>query len=131
MSQKENFVFLSSWSDVLKGYDAAGKPEIAGELAKQMIYYGVFGEITTDDPVISNTVTGMCGVIIEKSKKRYNACVANGKRGGRPKEFSEQQIYDLQKQGLSNQEIANKLGCSIKTVQRALGAESIEDDDEI
>ena len=30
MSNKENFLFLASWCDILDGYDAAGKPEIAG-----------------------------------------------------------------------------------------------------
>ena len=123
---KENFLFLASWHDILEGYDNAGKPEIASELAKQIIYYGVTGEMTSDDPIITGTVTGMCSALIDRSKKRYNTCVANGKQGGRPKRYSDEEIIRLHQQGLSEQEIADNLGCSVKTVQRALAV-----DDEI
>ena len=120
MSNKENFLFLASWHDILEGYDAAGKPEVASEIAKQIIYYGVTGQMTSDDPVVVGTVTGMCSALIDKSKKRYNSCVANGKKGGRPKSYSEDDIISLYRQGLSPQDIADNLQCSIKTVQRAL-----------
>ena len=124
MSNKENFLFLASWHDILEGYDAAGKPEIASELAKQIIYYGVTGQTTSNDPVIVGTVTGMCAALIDKSKKRYNSCVANGKKGGRPKQYNNEDILYLHQQGLSEQDIADNLGCSVKTVQRALATNS-------
>lgn len=120
MSNKENFLFLASWHDILEGYDAAGKPEIASEIAKQIIYYGVTGQMTSDDPIVTSTVTGMCAALIDKSKRRYNSCVANGRQGGRPKKYSDEDIIALYRQGLSPQEIAGNLLCSIKTVQRAL-----------
>jgi hypothetical protein len=124
---KENFLFLASWHDILEGYDSAGKPEIASELAKQIIYYGVTGEMTSNDPVITGTVTGMCAALIDKSKKRYNTCVANGKKGGKPEQFKADDVWRLHQQGLSEQEIAKELGCSVKTVQRKL--EQIEEED--
>jgi AraC-like DNA-binding protein len=127
MSKKENFVFLASWYDILKGYDTAGKPEMASEIAKQIIYYGVTGEITSEDPIVAGTVTGMCAALINNSKKRYSNCVSNGKKGGKPEQFSLDDILNLQKQGLSEQEIADRLGCSIKTVQRKL--EKAEEED--
>ena len=117
---KENFLFLASWHDILEGYDSAGKPEIASELAKQIIYYGVTGEMTSDDPVIAGTVTGMCAALIDKSKRRYNTCVANGKQGGRPPKYTDEDVWTLHQQGLSAQEIADSLGCSVKTVKRKL-----------
>ena len=120
MSSKENFLFLASWHDLIEGYEAAGKPDMASELAKQIIYYGVTGEMTTDDPVITGTVMGMCAALIDKSKKRYNTCVANGRQGGRPKKYNVEDMMHLRSQGLSDQEIADNLGCSVKTVQRAL-----------
>ena len=120
MSQKENFLFLSSWCDILEGYDAAGKPEIASELAKQIIYYGVRNKMTSEDPIITSIVTGTCAIPMEKSKKRYNSCVANGKKGGRPEKFSIEDVLSLQRQGLSEEEIASNLGCNVKTVQRKL-----------
>lgn len=129
MSNKENFLFLASWHDILEGYDSAGKPEIASEIAKQIIYYGVTGQMTSDDPVVVGTVTGMCAALIDRSKKRYNTCVANGKKGGRPKQYSAEEMLYLRSQGLSDQDIADNLGCSVKTVQRALAA--ADSDDEI
>jgi hypothetical protein len=128
MSNKENFLFLASWHDILEGYDNAGKPEIASEIAKQIIYYGVTGEMTSEDPIVTSIVTGMCAALIDKSKKRYNTCVSNGRQGGRPKRYSEEEIQNLHQQGLSEQAIANKLGCSIKTVQRALVVTDIDDE---
>ena len=129
MSNKENFLFLASWHDILEGYDNAGKPEIASEIAKQIIYYGVTGEMTSNDPVVVGTVTGMCAALIDRSKKRYNSCVNNGKQGGRPKKYNAEDMMRLREQGLSDQDIADNLGCSVKTVQRALAA--ADSDDEI
>lgn len=129
MSNKENFLFLASWHDILEGYDSAGKPEIASEIAKQIIYYGVTGQMTSDDPVVVGTVTGMCAALIDRSKKRYNTCVANGRQGGRPKKYSVDDMIALRDQGLSLQDIADNLGCSVKTVQRTLA--NADSDDEI
>ena len=128
MSQKENFVFYADWINVIKAYDDSGQPEIAGELAKQIIYYGVSGEMTSDNPIITGLVNSMCAALIEKSKNRYQACKSNGGRGGRPKQYDAEEIIRLHNSGLSNDEIAKKVGCTIRTVQRALG---VDDEDEI
>ena len=128
MSNKENFLFLASWHDILEGYDNAGKPEMASEIAKQIIYYGVTGEMTTNDPVVIGTVTGMCAALLDRSKKRYNSCVSNGKKGGRPKQYNVEDMLRLREQGLSDQDIADNLGCSVKTVQRTLAALNADDE---
>lgn len=122
MSTKENFLFMASWIDLIKGYDTSGQPDLASELAKQMLYYGVTGEMTSDDPIITGAVTGMCSAVINKSKKRYNACIENGKQGGRPKQYDNDEIISLHELGLSEQDIADNLGCHIRTVKRALAS---------
>ena len=128
MSEKENFVFYADWIDIIKAYDKTN-PELAGNLAKQIIYYGVTGEMTTDDPIVTGTVNSMCAALIEKSKNRHRAAIANGKQGGRPKQYTDEDVLTLHQKGLSDQEIADNLGCSIRTVQRKLA--KLKDEDEI
>jgi AraC-like DNA-binding protein len=129
MSKKENFVFYADWIDVMKAYDDSGQSDIAGELAKQIVYYGVTGEMTSKNPIITGLVNAMCAALIEKSKNRYNACKNNGQRGGRPNQFDKETITQLRSQGLTLQEIADQMGCSKRTVQRKLGV--LDDEDEI
>ena len=119
MSEKENFVFYADWIDIIKAYDNTN-PELAGNLSKQIIYYGVTGEMTTDDPIVTGTVNSMCAALIEKSKNRHRAAISNGKKGGRPTKCTIEDVAYLQQQGLSAEEIADNLGCSVKTVQRKL-----------
>ena len=120
MSKKENFVFYADWIDVIKAYDDSGQSDLAGELSKQIVYYGVTGEMTSTDPIITGLVNAMCAALIEKSKNRYNACKSNGARGGRPKQYDPAEIIALRDSGMSDEEITKQLGCNLRTVQRAL-----------
>lgn len=127
MSKKENFVFYADWVDIIKAYDATN-PELAGNLAKQIIYYGVTNEMTTDDPIVVGTVNSMCAALITKSKNRHRAAIANGRQGGRPKQYSEEEMLALRRAGLSNKDIADNLGCNVMTVERTIGKENTTDE---
>lgn len=120
---KENFVFYASWIDIVKAYDTTD-PTFAGELAKQMLYFGVEGEMSTDNPIIIGLIQSMCKDLLDKSKKRHKACIENGKRGGRPKQYSDEDIMSLYEQGLSEQDIADNLGCNVRTVQRTIAKQT-------
>ena len=122
MSNKENFVFLASWYDAIAALEASNGREFANEFARQIIDYGVTGKLTTDDQLIVGLVNAMCATLIDKSKSRYRACVANGKKGGKPAQYNPEEIAAFHASGLSDQEIADKMGCSLRTVQRALVA---------
>lgn len=127
MLEKENFVFYADWVDIIKAYDDT-TPELAGNLAKQIIYYGVTGKMTTDDPIIVGTVNSMCAALITKSKNRHRAAIENGKKGGRTKQYSKESMQELRDAGLSNQDIADNLGCNVITVERTIGKESVTDE---
>lgn len=129
MNEKENFVFLASWAEAIEAYDNAGQPELGGELAKQIIYYGTMGKLTTDNPLIEGFVKAMCATIIDQSKKRYNACKSNGNRGGRPERYPIAEMLKLREAGLTNEQIADSLGCSVQTVIKKFS--SYYGDDEI
>ena len=120
MSKRDNFVFYASWLDALSGLDETNSREFANEFLRQIVIYGVTGEIETDNPMIVGFINAMCKDLLDTSMKRHKACIDNGNRGGRPQQYSDQEIRALSQQGLSDQEIADNLGCSVKTVQRAL-----------
>ena len=122
MSNNENFVFYGSWKEAIDGVEQSMGKEFANEFARQIINFGTTGEITTNDKMIEGFINGMCKDLVKKSKNRYNACGENGKQGGRPKQFNKEKIVSLHEQGLTDQEIADNLGCSVKTIQRALMA---------
>lgn len=127
MSKRDNFVFYASWLDALSGLDETNSREFANEFLRQIIIYGVTGEIETDNPMIVGFINAMCKDLLDKSKKRHKACIENGNRGGRPKQYDDDEMRALYQQGMSAEDIAAKMGCSVKTVQRALS----DSDDEI
>ena len=127
MTQYENFIFYGSWKEHLNGLKELCGEDVAKEVAWQIISYGTAKEFDTDDQKIINMVNGMCRDLIISAKKRREASIANGKQGGRPKKYSVDDMLALRDQGLSLQEIADNLGCSVKTVQRTLA----DSDDEI
>ncbi len=128
MSKRDNFVFYASWLDALSGLDETNSREFANEFLRQIVIYGVTGEIETDNPMIVGFINAMCKDLLDKSKKRHKACIENGNRGGRPKQYDDDEIRTLYQQGMSAEDIAQKIGCNVKTVHRALAKGS---DDEI
>lgn len=120
MSKRDNFVFYASWLDALNGLDETNSREFANEFLRQIVIYGVTGDIETDNPMIVGFINAMCKDLLDKSKKRHKACIENGNRGGRPKQYNDEEIRALSQQGISDEEIAQQLGCHIRTVQRAL-----------
>ena len=104
-----DFMFRANWYDVIKAYDDAGQTDTANAIAKEIITYGVTGNTKTTDPLIYGIVKGVCSDQI----KRVN-------KGGRPPKYDVDDMFALHDQGLSEQDIADNLGCNIRTVQRAL-----------
>ena len=129
MTQYENFVFYGSWKEHLNGLKQLCGEDVAKEVAWQIINYGTYKDFDTDDQKIIDMVNGMCRDLIDSAKKRREASIGNGTKGGRPKKYSVEDMLDLRSKGLSLQDIADNLGCSVKTVQRALAA--ADSDDEI
>ena len=128
MTQYENFIFYGSWKEHLNGLKELCGEDVVKEVAWQIINYGTTKEFDTDDQKIINMVNGMCRDLIDSAKKRREASIGNGKQGGRPKKYSVGDMLALREQGLSPQDIADNLGCSVKTVRRAL-AEADADDE--
>lgn len=129
MTQYENFIFYGSWKEHLNGLKQLCGEDVAKEVAWQIINYGTYKGFDTEDQKIIDMVNGMCRDLIDSAKKRREASIGNGKQGGRPKKYNVDDMLSLRDQGLTPTEIAENLGCAVKTVRRALAA--ADEDDEI
>ena len=66
---------------------------------------------------------------MQSSSDRYNAALKGGTVGGRPRTYDQEAIKQMHKDGVPINVIADTLGCSKRTVQRAIDA--MVDEDEI
>ena len=128
--EKSKFIFFESWDNYLDTLEEDRDINYVNAVARAMIKYGLYNDCMTDDPSIERKVLAVCSELMKNTKARYAASVENGKRGGRPQQYDPATIRALRSQGLFYQEIANQLGCSAKTVQRALGGDVMPDDDD-
>lgn len=116
----ENFVFYGKWRTLIEGFDET----TAKEILWQIMSFGTSGEITTDDPMIQAIIKGAIECSMNKAKERYNSAL---KAKGRQPKYSSDKIKELNEHGMDNQEIANALGCSLRTVQRALQEDDFDE----
>lgn len=86
---------------------------------KAIIEYGIYGEYDNDNPYIDMLMPNIT-TVVDKAKDRYNKAIANGKKGGRPKKYSDEEMISLYNQGLTYQQIADQLGCSKSTVEKTI-----------
>lgn len=121
------FIFFESWDRYLDTLEEDRDINYVNAVARAIIKYGLYGDCMTDDQTIARKVDAVCSDLMNNTKSRYALSIQNGSTGGRPMQFDPEVAKQLRAQGLSQQEIADQMGCSKKTVQRKLG---ITDDDE-
>ena len=125
---KKSFVFFSSWERYLKTLELDRDINYVNAVARAIIQYGINGEIESDDPTILSRVEAVCSDLMQSSSDRYNAALKGGTIGGRPRSYDPEAIKQMYKDGATVQIIADTLGCSKRTVQRAIDAISTEDE---
>ena len=119
------FIFFESWDKYLDTLEEDRDINYVNAVARAMIKYGLYGDCKTEDETVVRRVDAVCSDLMNSTKARYAASVSNGRQGGRPMRYDPETIRQLSAQGLSQQEIAEQLGCSKKTVQRALEGEQL------
>ena len=129
MEPKKSFVFFSSWERYLKTLELDKDMNYVNAVARAIIQYGIAGEIESDDPTILSRVEAVCADLMQSSSERYNAALKGGTTGGRPREHDHEAMRQMYKDGIPIQTIADTLGCSKRTVQRAI--DTMTDEDEI
>lgn len=114
----ETFVFYGSWRETLEGFKEDFGADYAKEALWNLMTLATAGDIETEKKSIIGFITGCVMPNIDAAKKRYDAAVENGKKGGRPKKIDEEEVIKLKGQGMKNREIAEKLGCSESSIEK-------------
>ena len=128
MEPKKSFVFFSSWERYLKTLELDKDINYVNAVARAIVQYGISGEIESDDPTILSRVEAVCADLMQSSSERYNAALKGGTTGGRPREHDHEAMRQMYKDGIPIQTIADTLGCSKRTVQRAIDTMNEEDE---
>ena len=129
MEERKSFVFFSSWERYLKTLELDRDINYVNAVARAIIQYGLKGEVESVDPTILSRVEAVCSDLMQSSTARYNAALKGGTTGGRPRAHDPEAIQQMYKDGVPIQTIADTLGCSTRTVKRAI--ESMNDEEEI
>ena len=101
MEERESFVFYKGFRDAIKTL-----PKKYQLSAFDMILDYGFSGIIPEKESIEKAILISCKPQIDKSLKRYENCVTNGKKGGRPKKKQEinQEINQEQNQEITKEE---------------------------
>ena len=111
----DNFVF---YADNMNSIENLPTEQDKIEVMAAIIRYGVYGQEDYSN-IYSKLILPLVKVGIDNAKIRYNSATENGKKGGRTKQFKDEEINALKSQGMTNKQVAAALGCSEKTVQRS------------
>lgn len=100
---KKYFTFPTSWEQHLKELELDHGINFVNAVARALIQHSIGVKVDTTNPKVLNAVKSMCPI--------YTS--------GRPVKYKPELIREMQSAGMTNKEIADKLGCSTRTVSRA------------
>lgn len=90
------------------------------EAYKGLMEYGFYGIIPESENPFVNMVFVQAIPSMRSAAERYDASVENGKKGGRPTEVPTGDIIKMKQDGMTNKQIADKLGLSEKTIENRI-----------
>ena len=116
---RDGFVFYHTAWEAVENLRKVGANDMADKLLNAIIHYGFYGEYDETDPLLCATMPGII-FGIEGAAQRRQEAIENGKKGGAQKKYDDEKIIELKLQGKTHEEVAKILGCSSKTVSRAM-----------
>lgn len=113
-----SFVF---YAQSLECIEAIGCPEEENAILRAVIEHAIYGEHAALEGKLEASVRLIINDI-ERAQARYEKNKEDGAIGGSRSRFNVVDVIALKNEGLSNEEIAEALGCSVRTVQRKIAA---------
>lgn len=120
ISNKEAFVFYESMYKQLMILYKRGKLKEYVELSIAIQEYGLYGVIPDEDSDVWLYGFEQAATNISVAKDRYETAKENGSKGGRPVKYHMMDMVELRKQGLTNEQIAKTMDCSLRLVNDKL-----------
>jgi len=82
--------------------------------------FGLYGVIPEEESDVWLYGFEQAATSISAAKTRYEAAKENGSKGGRPVKYPMMDMVKYREQGMTNNQIAAYMGCSVKTVENKL-----------
>lgn len=120
IDNKSSFVFYESVYKQANALHKRNKKEEELELLRAIIEYGLYGVIPEEESDVWLYGFEQAATSISAAKTRYEAAKENGSKGGRPVKFPMMDMVKYREQGMTNNQIAAYMGCSVKTVENKL-----------
>ena len=114
----DNFVFYGSWRESLEGFREEFGDDYAKEALWNLMLVATAGDIETERKSIIGFINGAVMPNVNKAKDRYAAAIENGKKGGRPKTVDADKVLELKQEGMTNKQVAERLGCSVSSIEK-------------
>jgi DNA-binding CsgD family transcriptional regulator len=94
--------------------------KVAWEFIQAIMEFGLYGTMPDEDSDVWLYGFEQCITSIDAAQKRYDKAVESGKRGGRKPKHTAEEVMLLKQQGLSNKDIAERLGYTERTIESKL-----------
>lgn len=119
MEKRDSFVFYRTFKETV---DALPTPEMKLKLYEAIVDYGLTGEYDESDPLI-NAMMKQTSFAIDRAQENYAKAVNGGRKGGVKKKYDDDEIRRLLAEGKTRTEVMDIVGCSAKTIQRAVNVQ--------
>ena len=117
MSNKNTKTSMVFYESAYAAINYLPTTELKWEATQGLLNYGFYGiEPESDNPFVS-MIYVQAIPSMRNAKERYDKAVDNGKKGGRPTEVSTEEIMQMKQEGMTNKQIAAKLGCSVSNIE--------------
>jgi uncharacterized protein (DUF433 family) len=115
--EKESMVIYKS---IISAIDLLPDAEQKWEAIKGITDFGFYDKKPESENPIINMIYIQAIPSLRGAKDRYEKAVEDGKKGGRPAEVSTEKIIQMKNEGMTNKQIADAMGCTVKNIENRI-----------